>query len=160
MLAVFKATLKLSAMGPSKRKPPSVLSAALVSRASVIILTICFHALATSYDTSSELDTDCLHKDSSAAHRLWLESRDSVVTGPLDRYITWDSVHFVRIAQCGYEFEQSFAFFPALPLLMRILSTTFLWPLSGLLGERGTLWLAGLLLSNCAFVASAVFLHR
>lgn len=32
----------------------------------------------------------------------------------------WDSVYFVRIAQCGYESDQIFAFFPLLPLVMWI----------------------------------------
>jgi phosphatidylinositol glycan class V len=32
----------------------------------------------------------------------------------------WDSVYFVRIAQCGYESDQIFAFFPLLPMLMRV----------------------------------------
>ena len=27
----------------------------------------------------------------------------------------WDSVFFARIAACGYEYEQFYAFFPALP---------------------------------------------
>ena len=27
----------------------------------------------------------------------------------------WDSVFFARIAVCGYEYEQFYAFFPALP---------------------------------------------
>ena len=30
----------------------------------------------------------------------------------------WDSVYFVRIAQCGYESDQEFAFFPLLPFIM------------------------------------------
>jgi phosphatidylinositol glycan class V len=30
----------------------------------------------------------------------------------------WDSVYFVRIAQCGYESDQIFAFFPLLPAVM------------------------------------------
>lgn len=36
----------------------------------------------------------------------------------------WDAVYFLRIAQAGYEFEQFHAFFPLLPLLIRILSRT------------------------------------
>lgn len=27
----------------------------------------------------------------------------------------WDTVHYLRVAQCGYEDEQSHAFFPLLP---------------------------------------------
>eukprot|EP00897_Mesotaenium_endlicherianum_P010090 jgi/Mesen1/9109/ME000058S08608 len=33
----------------------------------------------------------------------------------------WDGVFFVRVARCGYEYEQMHAFFPLLPLLMRLL---------------------------------------
>ena len=29
--------------------------------------------------------------------------------------VVWDSVFFQRIAACGYEYEQFFAFFPGLP---------------------------------------------
>lgn len=140
------------------RRSLSILLVALLSRLTIIGLTVCFHSLATSYDTSSELNTDCLQSSSPAPQKL--KHQSPAIKGPLDQFITWDSVHFVRIAQCGYEFEQSFAFFPALPLLMRALSDTLLWPVSGALGERGTLWLAGVLLSNCAFIASAVFLYR
>ena len=36
----------------------------------------------------------------------------------------WDSVYYVRIAQCGYEYEQTYAFFPLLPLCISLLSRT------------------------------------
>ncbi len=38
--------------------------------------------------------------------------------------VAWDSVHYLRIAQCGYETERSHAFFPALPAAMRALQAT------------------------------------
>ena len=38
--------------------------------------------------------------------------------------MAWDSVHYLRIAQCGYETERSHAFFPALPAAMRALQAT------------------------------------
>jgi len=69
-------------------------------------------------------------------------------------------VYFVRIAECGYEYEQFHAFFPALPLAMRALQRSVLWPLVPKVGTRATLALAGLLISNAAFVAAAVMLHR
>ena len=40
----------------------------------------------------------------------------------LSRAAVWDSVFFVRIAQCGYEYEQFYAFFPLLPTFLRLLS--------------------------------------
>jgi GPI mannosyltransferase 2 len=38
--------------------------------------------------------------------------------------LSWDSLYFVRIAQCGYETEKTHAFFPLLPALMRGLQAT------------------------------------
>lgn len=42
----------------------------------------------------------------------------------LSSLIVWDSVYYIRIAKCGYEFEQMFAFFPVLPVLIRLLSSS------------------------------------
>ena len=39
--------------------------------------------------------------------------------------MTWDSVYFARVATNGYEYEQTHAFFPLLPWLMRALSPLF-----------------------------------
>lgn len=41
----------------------------------------------------------------------------------LESAVLWDSVFFVRTAQCGYEFEQAHAFFPLLPAVLRLLTT-------------------------------------
>ena len=38
--------------------------------------------------------------------------------------LAWDALHFLRIAQCGYETEKSHAFFPLLPALMRGVQAT------------------------------------
>eukprot|EP00889_Picochlorum_renovo_P003907 jgi/Picre1/30937/NNA_006296.t1 len=37
----------------------------------------------------------------------------------VEEFVPWDGVYFMRIAQCGYESDQIFAFFPLLPWLMR-----------------------------------------
>lgn len=42
----------------------------------------------------------------------------------IESSIVWDSVYFVRISECGYEYEQTYAFFPLLPLCMSMLSRT------------------------------------
>ena len=42
----------------------------------------------------------------------------------VERLVVWDAVFFVRIAECGYPFEQFHAFFPALPSFMWILKET------------------------------------
>ncbi|CAI7836251.1 unnamed protein product, partial [Closterium sp. NIES-53] len=84
---------------------------------------------------------------------------NSTVQGALESLVVWDSVFFHRIALCGYEFEQAYAFFPLLPSLMRLLATaTPFRLLLPILGAPATFALVGLLLSNAAFVAAAFYL--
>lgn len=42
----------------------------------------------------------------------------------LEGLIVWDSVYFVGIAKCGYEGDKAHAFFPMLPLSMKLLQGT------------------------------------
>jgi phosphatidylinositol glycan class V len=92
--------------------------------------------------------------------------------------LAWDSLHYLRIAQCGYETEQSHAFFPLLPGAMRAAQATgtlglrscslrmradsapaALRSLLPALYPRCTLALAGVLISNAAFVLAALALY-
>lgn len=74
--------------------------------------------------------------------------------------IVWDAVYFVRIAQCGYEYEQTYAFFALLPICISLISTTVFAPLIPLIGYRAVLALSGYLLNNIAFVVAALYLYR
>ncbi|KAJ1655492.1 ER membrane glycoprotein subunit of the GPI transamidase complex-like protein [Dispira simplex] len=76
-------------------------------------------------------------------------------------FVRWDAIYFIHLAEEGhYVFEQEHAFFPMLPLLIRFVASSVLYPLIGLLGFRITIILAGVLVSNCSFVASAVALYH
>ena len=44
------------------------------------------------------------------------------VGAAIENLVVWDAVYYIRIAECGYEYEQTHAFFPALPLLTRFLA--------------------------------------
>ncbi|CAI5461302.1 unnamed protein product [Closterium sp. Yama58-4] len=86
---------------------------------------------------------------------------NNTVQQALESLVVWDSVFFHRIALCGYEFEQAYAFFPLLPLLMRLLATaTPFRLLLPILGAPATFALVGLVVSNTAFVAAAYCLFR
>ncbi|KAJ1972214.1 ER membrane glycoprotein subunit of the GPI transamidase complex-like protein [Dimargaris xerosporica] len=79
----------------------------------------------------------------------------------LQVFVRWDAVYFVHLAEEGhYIFEQEHAFFPMLPLLIRFIALTVLYPLIGLIGFRLTIILAGVLVSNASFIASAAVLYR
>lgn len=59
------------------------------------------------YDTSAHL----LSADCGAA---W-PRRVAAALRPRDALVVWDSVFFHRVAACGYEYEQFYAFFPGFP---------------------------------------------
>ena len=51
-------------------------------------------------------------------------TRRAAAAPPPQDGLAWDSLHFLRIAQCGYETEKAYAFFPLLPGTMRGLQST------------------------------------
>lgn len=71
----------------------------------------------------------------------------------------WDAEHYLFIAEHGYVFEHNFAFFPLLPVILRGLAETLLWPLSGWLSVRGRLLVAVALGNSALFLLSVVALH-
>ena len=66
---------------------------------------------------------------------------------PFKFLLAWDAFHFLEISEHGYSREQLLAFFPLTPLLARAV------PLLDNLTS-------GVLVSNIAFIMSAVLLHR
>lgn len=69
-------------------------------------------------------------------------------------------MYFIRIAECGYEYEQSYAFFPLLPLCISLISRTIFAPMVPIIGYRAVLGLSGYVLNNIAFVFAAFYLYR
>lgn len=91
-----------------------VLWMALVSRCVTLGLIVVQDALFRDLSTSSHLQYyPCHGGDQFAGQKRswWLDMMESM--------IPWDGVYFMRIAQCGYESDQIFAFFPLLPAIMR-----------------------------------------
>ncbi|KAJ0020166.1 hypothetical protein Pint_31359 [Pistacia integerrima] len=132
-----------------------ILKLATLSRLLLLTLTILWRALLSPYDTSASLNPDCLADPVPPQH-----SRNNPISSAIENGVVWDSVYFVRIAQCGYEYEQSFAFLPLLPLCIRLLSHTVLAPLVSVFGYRAVLALSGYVVSNVAFLLAAVYFYR
>nr|XP_043631649.1 GPI mannosyltransferase 2 isoform X2 [Erigeron canadensis] len=137
-----------------------ILKTAIASRITLLALAIIWRSIATPYDTSASINPppDCLLAPTNHHHQSILFPR---IATAIENGIVWDSVYFIRIAQCGgYEYEQTYAFLPLYPLCISLFSQTVLRPLIPLVGHRAVLALSGYALSNISFVFAALFLYR
>ncbi|KAK3010340.1 hypothetical protein RJ639_010942 [Escallonia herrerae] len=139
----------------------TVLRSAIASRLLLIVLILLWRSLLTPYDTSASINpsrlTTTADPDAAADRHRILFPR---IAAAIEDSIVWDSVYFVRIAQCGYEYEQSYAFLPLLPACILLLSRTVFAPLVLLVGRRAVLGISGYAINNIAFVFAALYLHR
>lgn len=85
---------------------------------------------------------------------------DALVVRALGHLAHWDGQWLTRVAAHGYDAPQCFAFFPALPWLLRA-GAGALTPLEwvGLLSREAAQLLVGVAVSVAAFVAAAVLLE-
>lgn len=100
-----------------------ILRFAILSRLLVISLICFWRYLAHPYDTSASLNPSCLSVGSTIPTRSQ-SSRLPFLGLAIEDSIVWDGVYFVRIAECGYEYEQTYAFLPLLPICIYALSQT------------------------------------
>lgn len=84
---------------------------------------------------------------------------DIVTETFLGGFDNWDSEYYIYIAQHGYTFLQSMAFFPLYPLLMGLVGRVALFPLTYLLAERSVFLIAGSLVTMAVFPLAAVALY-
>ncbi|XP_009762374.1 uncharacterized protein [Nicotiana sylvestris] len=133
-----------------------VLKYAVVSRLILISLILLWRSLLSPYDTSASINPSCLSGSDSGSASVYFPRLASAI----EDSIAWDSVYFVRIAQCGYEYEQTYAFLPLLPICISLLSGTVFAPLIPFIGQRAVLGLSGYVLNNFAFVLAAFYLYR
>ncbi|RRT55082.1 hypothetical protein B296_00015850 [Ensete ventricosum] len=99
-----------------------VLRIALLSRLLLLILIVLWRLIFLPYDTSASLNPSCL---SAAAGDGVPKTGDVLwprVGAAIEASVVWDGVYFVRIAECGYEYEQTYAFLPLLPACIALLS--------------------------------------
>ncbi|KAF5735719.1 GPI mannosyltransferase 2 isoform X1 [Tripterygium wilfordii] len=132
-----------------------VLKSAIISRLIVLALIVLWRTLApTSLRHLRSFNRSCpIDSPSETQRRPLLPHLSSAI----ESGIVWDSVYFVPIAQCGYEYEQSYAF---LPLCISLLSlTVFAW-LVPPIGFRAVMGFSGYVVRNVAFVIAAVYFYR
>ncbi|KAF2316816.1 hypothetical protein GH714_042157 [Hevea brasiliensis] len=148
--------LKSSPSNPPNNHQNQILKTAISSRPLLIALIVLWRTLVHPYDTSSPLNLNCLSSNSLTLHHHNQNTLLSQIGSAIEDSIVWDSVYFVRIAECGYEYEQSYAFLPLLPICIFVLSRTVFAPLVPLIGLRAVLALPGYVINNGAFVLAAV----
>ncbi|KAJ4824739.1 hypothetical protein Tsubulata_014998 [Turnera subulata] len=141
-----------------------ILKAAISSRLLLLSLILLWRAFVQPYDTSAPLNPDCLAANTAAVAPPPPPSSAAIplpgVASAIESSVVWDSVYFVRIAECGYEYEQTYAFLPLLPACISLLSRTLFAPLVSIIGLRAVLALSGYAVNNLAFVAAAVYFYR
>jgi len=91
------------------------------------------------------------------------DSSGSISYGSMSRWLPtgahWDSQYFVTIALNGYDLEHMHAFFPLLPLAIRLIAFIVNILLPGL--PRDPVFMAsGILFSNICFVLASVAMYR
>ncbi|TXG68198.1 hypothetical protein EZV62_003133 [Acer yangbiense] len=139
-----------------------VFKSAVISRLLLLTLIVLWRTLLNPYDTSASLNPDdCLIDDSQwHHHHHHHRSSNNSIGSKIESSIVWDSVYFVRIVQCGYEYEQTYAFLPLLPACISLLSRTVFAPFVAVFGYRAVLGLCGYVVSNVAFLFAAVYFYR
>ncbi|XP_044967887.1 GPI mannosyltransferase 2-like isoform X2 [Hordeum vulgare subsp. vulgare] len=96
----------------------TIVRLAAASRVLVLTLSLLACLLFRPYDTSASLHPPCLSSPSFPPST----SSSNSTTATISSLAVWDGVHFARAAECGYEYEQSFAFLPLLPASITLLS--------------------------------------
>lgn len=139
-----------------------VLRMAFVSRCITLGLMLIQDAIFRDLSTSSHLQYYPCHDsvDSEGPVTSW-------ISNGIESSIPWDGVYFMRIAQCGYESDQIFAFFPLLPAIMRGCGEVFRVMYRILLHQDASMehmrlvfGLAGFGVNMMAFCGAALCLYR
>ncbi|CAD7703381.1 unnamed protein product, partial [Ostreobium quekettii] len=133
-----------------------VFAVALCCRLAVLCLSSLLDGLLPDYDTSSELAD---HGPCNSGEVDGDAPSLSAIEAALGRMVVWDSLYFVRIARCGYEYEQCHAFFPGYPGILKLV-TQVARAFGTRLDIHASHALAGLVISNTSFALSAVLFYK
>ncbi|KAK8949330.1 hypothetical protein KSP39_PZI005209 [Platanthera zijinensis] len=140
-----------------------VLKLAVISRFLLVSLIIIWSYIFPPYDSSAQLNPSCLSSSSTIGDSSPLTETQALwprIGVAIEGSVVWDSVYFIRIAECGYEYEQTYAFLPLLPISIAFLSRSVFAPLIPVIGYRAVLALSGYVLNNLAFVLAAIYFYK
>lgn len=127
-----------------------VLWFAIVSRIAVFILQAIFNALIPDHHA------DAFRRPSDPAEKVspW----DRIVYFLLDGLTRWDGEYYLHVARYGYTYENTLAFYPLYPGMIRVVGAALLKVLP-MLNIQSTMILAAALINLACFVKSAIILY-
>jgi len=85
---------------------------------------------------------------------------DRVVDTAFGGFRRWDAVYFLHIAEHGYTYENTLAFFPLFPLMFRFIANSALYPLQFCMSYASVLLISAVIFNTVVFVLSAVTLYE
>lgn len=85
---------------------------------------------------------------------------DKVVETMLGGLNRWDAVYFMHISEHGYIYENSLAFFPMFPFLIRIVANTLCYPLQFMLTYKNVLMISAVIFNVFVFILTVKLLFR
>ncbi|ELU01254.1 hypothetical protein CAPTEDRAFT_140804, partial [Capitella teleta] len=85
---------------------------------------------------------------------------DMFVNILLGGFRRWDAVYFLHIAEYGYPYENSLAFFPLFPMLVRFLANTLFSPLLMIMNYSSVLLISAVCFNLFCFIQSAKILYE
>ena len=170
--AAQAACARLSLARPMTRRWPCLLSVgearalrwAAASRVAVLAVALVADAALEDYDSSARLagSAPCLGGAQEGGAQP--PSQRAPLLDALVDLVSWDVAHLLRVARCGYDTEQSRAFYPGVPLALRAAAAAAAGAEAASSHSpahvHALLALAALALSVAGFVAAAVLLHR
>ena len=85
---------------------------------------------------------------------------DQVVDAAFGGFRRWDAVYFLHIAEHGYTYENTLAFFPLLPLTVRAVGNSALFLLQYCMSYASALLISAVIVNTACFVLSAITLYE
>ncbi|GAB6029021.1 hypothetical protein CHUAL_004809 [Chamberlinius hualienensis] len=131
--------------------PRKVLLISVISRIIIIGLQVIFNGFITDHDPKVFKKPD-VGEPSNELERVF--------TFLLEGLQRWDGHHFLTVAEQGYEYEKSLAFFPLFPFLTHTLANTLFLPLQSFINCHLTLLTAAVTLNFILFNLSVLIYYE
>ncbi|XP_043255878.1 GPI mannosyltransferase 2 [Colletes gigas] len=123
---------------------------AILSRITVLVLQFIFNFVCPDH-----------HADafrSPVDNREKISLYDNIVTFFFGGLTRWDGEYFIHIAKYGYTYENTLAFYPLYPILIRI-TATFIRKVFFMLNTHSSIIIAAILINTTCFVKSAIIFY-